>query len=272
MTKPEQTSERRVMCGTRRFLAGLTVALVLSPASLAQEANEESIKVVVPETAWGPPAFMKRFEALNIEAECLPQDDLFREKRLFLYDAVVLPSSAAISKSEFEDIKIFVTKGGLFIPFAFGGTIMDANGDRKITLPPDIVVSGKSRGPFYELTGGMRIGGTHYLHGFTILHECPITEGFKVGERFDTGEKGIVGVCALWAAEGTLVCCGNATAMSGGKTERSKQASMIQVKKHGKGAGIWIVGAVYSTTEPWADRLLKNVFSRKTLAWCRQLP
>jgi len=246
------------------------LAVWLLPVVLcAQDAAEGKPSLVILEGLDGPLRVLtKRMEMLGIPADCLPHDQLFREKRLFLYDALVVPAVGTLSKAHYEDVKIFVAKGGVFIPFADGGTAMDMDGNLRVTLPPDVIVSSKG-GVFYQLTGGVRHGGSYRLHEFSVLLANPITEGFTVNERLQAD---VIGLSVLWPAEGTIVCCGNALVMRNKETAQTKEGSVIQVRKVGKGASIWITARLYEGAEPCTDRLLTNVFSRKTFDWCRRLP
>jgi len=211
--------------------------------------------------------FMNRLKELGIAADCLPHEQLFREKHLFLYDVLVVPPRGALEKGHYEDIKTFVAKGGVFIPFTTGGSFIDWDGSRGYGSPPDVVVSSKG-GVFYELTGGALIPqswGGWVLREFSVLRDSPITEGFKLGEQLRADVKG---VGARYQAEGTIVVCGKGTLLSG-KTERTTESNVIQTRRYGKGASIWVSAELQRCTSPWADRLLTNLFSEETVDWCR---
>ena len=252
---------------TRWSLCVLMLVVLFSPLALfAQDATDETMKIAVAtgyyRSHWAP--LMNRLKKLKIPADwSLSQEQLFGEKRLFLYDALVIAPHAGLEKEHYEDIKTFISKGGVLIPFYNGGTYINwGGGVRTFTY--------KKGGVFYELTGSKLLSwtGTH-LREFSVLCDSPITKGFKIGERLRADVKGI---WARYQAEGTIVLCGNATLLDRAKTEQTKEGNVIQVRKYGKGATIWITAKLHESTAPWVDRLLRNIFSRKTLDWCRQLP
>jgi predicted 3-demethylubiquinone-9 3-methyltransferase (glyoxalase superfamily) len=55
-----------------------------------------------------------------------------------------------------------------------------------------------------------------------------------------------------------------------GGTVMDMDGNAIQVRKLGKGASIWVAVSLQSIAEPWADALLRNIFSEGTFEWCRQ--
>lgn len=251
----------------------LLVVMVLVFAGHAEKTTPVPAPIVMLDVPWAPPAVLDRLHKLDITADCLPFDELFTEKKLFLYDTLILLPGSALGKEQFDDVRTFVAKGGLVVAFGDAGTIMDADGDRRITLPPDIVVSGKSRGPFYALTGGQRIGGSHLLRAFTVTGEGPIVAGFEKDQRIEVAGNGLAGMCAMYPAEGTKIICGNARVMTGrGDAERTQAGNVIQVRKTGQGASIWVSALLYTSADPWADRRLTNLFSGDTRDWCRRLP
>ncbi len=250
------------------MLLSAAILLPLAPSARAEDPNP--LQIAVLDVQWQTTPLTNRLGKLKIGSDCLTKEELFQEKRLFLYDMFVIPSNGTLDQEQYDAVKTFVSKGGVFVPFDLGGTVMDIDRNGKVSLPPDLIVSSKGK-IFYELTGGERLGAHWKIAGFSILNACPITQGFAAGERLVFTNA--TGAWAQNSAPGTIVCCGDATIMSRADgSERSRQGQAIQVKKYGKGAGIWIAVGLHSISGEPADRLLTNIFTRKTLDWCRRLP
>jgi len=238
------------------------IVALIGCASVSAWADDR--KVVVMESPESR-EFVQRLNALNISTACLSASALFVEKQVFLYEAIVV-LAPALEQEHYQTLQTFVLKGGIFIPIEMGANVLDMDANQRVASPPDIIVTGKG-GLFYEMTGGTSIGGSYILKEFSIVQQCPITEGFSVGERIQTNIKGM---SVLNPSEGTLVCCGRATLLDASDQIRSR--SVIQVKRYGKGAGLWVTAKIHNSSERWADTLLRNIFSEKTFEWCRAIP
>ena len=253
------------------MLKRLLIMLVLGCLCLGSvivSAEEKEAKIAVVEwTAqiksrhkWYVVPFIKRLKNLGILADCLSANELFIEKKVYEYDAVVvIPWFLTID--EFDELKTYVEKGGIFIPISTGAHVIDIDENGKVNVPPDIYVVGKG-GIFYELTGGMRRGGTgNLVTSFEVLKSCPITEGLKVGEIIEANVNGT----KIISDEDVDVCCGNAVL---GKSKKIRtKCSVIQIKRTGKGASIYITASLHKSKNEKVNILSKNIFSRKTFKW-----
>jgi len=207
--------------------------------------------------------FINRLNGLGISTNCLSSTELFIEKKVYEYDAVVvIPIYLTIN--EFYELKTYVEKGGIFIPIVAGANAVDIDENGQLNFPPDIWAISKG-GILYELVGGKRSGGSYSLTKFEILKSCPITEGLKVGEIIEANVSGM----NIIPDKDVDVCCGNGVVVNrkGSEAIRTEKGSVIQVKKTGKGANIWITAYIHDSQEQWADILLKNIFSKETFSW-----